>query len=168
MSIEVKQLRATGATQGRPVVVGSGGGVSTAETVNADAINAALPRWKKVTKTFTDLSAAGLTNDIEVYSLLAGEVIHAVKTKHSTAFSGGTIASYTVSVGIVGNLVKYSAAFDVFQATSNTAFQLSTTVGSENHGAAPSIRLAAVSTVDNLDQAAAGSVDVWLLVSGAT
>lgn len=124
-------------------------------------------RWKKFTVGFAALAAAALTNDIEVYSLAAGEVIHGVKIKHSAAFSGGTLASYTVSVGIVGNLVKYASAFDVFQATSNTTFQLSNSFGSENHGAATSIRLAAVSTGDNLNQASAGSVDVWILVSGA-
>lgn len=127
----------------------------------------AVPRWKKFTKTFSDLSFAGLTNDIEVYSLAAAEIIHGIKIKHSTAFSGGAIASYTLSVGISGDLTKYASAFDVFQATSNTTFQLSNTFGSENHGAATSIRLAAVATGANLDQAAAGSVDVWILVSGA-
>lgn len=124
-------------------------------------------RWKKFTKTFTDLSFAGLTNDIQVYSLAAGEVIHGVKIKHSTAFSGGSIASYTVSVGIVSALTKYASAFDVFQATSNTTFQISNSFGSENHGASTSIRLAAVSTGGNLSTATTGSVDVWILVSGA-
>ena len=80
-----------------------------------------VPRWIKVTKTYTDLAAASLTNNIEVYSLPAGNVIHATKLKHSASFTGGTIASYTLSVGITGNLVKYLMAFDVFQAPSNTA-----------------------------------------------
>jgi len=126
-----------------------------------------LPRWVKVTKTFTDLSFAGLTNDIEVYSLAAGGVIHNVKVKHSASFTGGTIATYDVSIGITGNFTKYSALFDVFQAPGNTVQQFSTNAGTEDHGAATSIRIQATSSGDDLDQATTGSVDVWLLVSTA-
>jgi hypothetical protein len=94
-------------------------------------------------------------------------VIHAVKIKHSAAFTGGLISAYTVSVGIVGNLVKYAPAFNVFQAPGNTVQQISSTVGTENHGAATSIRLAAVSIGANLNAATTGAVDVWALVSFA-
>jgi hypothetical protein len=125
------------------------------------------PVWVKVSKVFGDLAAAALTNDIEVLSLGAAGVIHAVKIKHSAAFTGGAIATYTLSVGIVGNLVKYAPAFNVFQAPGNTVFQVSSVVGSENHGAATSIRLAAVSTGANLNAATSGAVDVWALVSFA-
>lgn len=148
-----------------------GSGVIPIADVNGRLADAFTPfagmRWKKFTVGFAALSAAALTNDIEVYSLAAAEVIHGVKIKHSTAFSGGAIASYTTSVGISGNLTKYASAFDVFQATGNTTFQLSNSFGSENHGAATSIRIAAVATGANLDQATQGSVDVWILVSGA-
>jgi hypothetical protein len=166
MTLEAKQLRATGATPGLPLVVSSGGVVSP-QAAAAEGVDAALPRWKKFTVDYTDLAAAALTNDIEVYSLVAGEIIHGVKIKHSTAFSGGTITDYTVSIGIAGDLVKYASAFDVFQAVDNQTFQLSSTFGSENHGAATSIRIAAVAIGDDLDQATDGEVDVWLLVSRA-
>jgi hypothetical protein len=126
-----------------------------------------LPKWVKVTMGFADFSAAALTSSPEVYSLPAGGVIHAVKIKHSAAFTGGTIATYTISVGIVGTVAKYSAAFNVFQAPGNTVQQLTSTVGTENHGAVTSIKATAVSTVGNLDAATTGSVDIWLLVSGA-
>lgn len=123
------------------------------------------PVWVKVTKTFGNLSAAALTNDIEVLSLAAKGVIHAVKIKHSAAFTGGAIAAYTVSVGIVGNLTKYAPAFDVFQAPGSTVMQISNLIGTENQGAATSIRLAATSTGANLNAATSGSVDIWILVS---
>ena len=155
------------------LTVGADGTQLTASAAAAGGIawssSAAVtsPVWTKVNKTFTNLAAAATTNDIEVYSLPAGGIIHAVKTKHSTAFSGGAIASYTLSVGIVASLAKYSPAFDVFQAVSGTTFQIATITGSESHTGATSIRLAATSTGANLDQAAAGVVDVWLLVSTA-
>ena len=127
----------------------------------------ATPSWTKYTVTHTALQTAGTSNDIELFSLVAGGIVHAIKIKHSVAFGGGAIASYTISVGIAGNLTKYASPFDVFSAPSNTNFQLSSTVGSENHGAATSIRIAAVSTGANLNASTAGSVDVWALTSVA-
>lgn len=127
----------------------------------------AAPWWTKYTVDYSDLAAAATTNNIELFSLPAGGVIHGVKIKHSTAFSGGSISAYTVSVGITGTLAKYASAFDVFQAVGNAVQQISSTVGTENHGAATSIKIAATSTTDNLDQATAGSVDVWVLWSVA-
>ena len=121
--------------------------------------------WRKFTKTYTNLSAAATTNDIEILSLAAKQVIEAVVIKHSAAFTGGAIIAYTVSVGITGNLTKYAGAFDVFQAPGNTVFQISSVVGMENYGAATSIRLAATSTVGLLNAATAGSVDVWIKTS---
>jgi hypothetical protein len=127
----------------------------------------AVPRWVSATKTYTNLAAAATTNGIEVYSLPAGYCIHAVKIKHSTAFTGGAISAYTVQVGTSGTTDKYAGAFNVFQAAGDTTFQVSEAFGTENHGSATSILLTATSTGANLDQAAAGSVTVWLLVSGA-
>lgn len=139
---------------------------ATISTLTVSAIST-VPTWIKYTKTFAQLAAAATTNDIELLSLAAGGIIHAVKIKHSASFTGGAIAAYTLSVGISGTLNKYAADFDVFQATGATVQQLSTTVGTENHTTAVSIRLAATSTGDNLDQAGAGSVDVWILQSKA-
>lgn len=136
------------------------------ETISPE-VNSSVPRWIKVTKSYTDFSTAATTNNIEVYSLPAGGIIHAVKIKHSTPFTGGAISAYTISVGITGTLNKYANAFNVFQAAGGTVFQLSTTVGSEDHGSATSIKAAAASTSANLNAATAGSVDIWLLVSVA-
>src|ERR1044071_9196410 len=90
----------------------------------------AVPIWRKYTVSYTDLQTAATTNNGTLFSLGAGEIIHATKTKHSTAFVGPSITALTISVGIVGTLAKYSAAYDVVPAVSATAYQLSTTVGS--------------------------------------
>lgn len=124
-----------------------------------------LPLWVKYTATFSDLSTAGLTNNIELFSLAAKEVIHSVVMKAGTAFTGGIIATYTLSVGIAGVLAKYAIAFDVKQTVGNTVSALNTLSGVENFGGATSIRLAAISTVGNLNAATTGSVDVWVLKS---
>ena len=123
------------------------------------------PVWTKVTKAYSDLSTAATTNDIELLSLAAGDVIHGVVIRHTTAFSGGSISAYDVSVGITGSANKYSLDFDVFQATGDQVFESAQTLGPEDFGSATSIRLFATSTGDNLDQATAGSVDVYILKS---
>lgn len=126
-----------------------------------------VPCWTKYTFTFSDFSTAATTNSITLFSLRAGGVIHAVKIKHSTAFSGGAIASYTVEAGIAGNTTKYAPAFDVFQATGATTYAITNDGFGESHTASTTIQITATSTGANLDAATAGSVDVWVLASAA-
>jgi hypothetical protein len=144
-----------------------GGTVPTAQLPTAAALDAEVAVWTKYSITAAAFTASAATEDIELFSLPAGGVIHAVKIKHSTAFSGGALSAMTLSVGIVGTLAKYATAFDVFQAVGATVQQLTSTVGTENHSAATSIRLAATATTDTLDNVTVGAVDVWVLVSTA-
>lgn len=123
----------------------------------------ATPRWRKYTVGFAALAAAGLTNDIELFSLPARGVISGVAIKHSASFTGGLISAYTVSVGIAGNLVKYAAAANVFQATGAGVSQAGLLTGMESDAGATSIRIAATSVTGLLNAAGAGSVDVWVL-----
>lgn len=149
-------------TTGLKVLLASNSGLALSSGLT---INDEIPKWRKYTIAFGDLATAATTNDIELLSLPARGIIHSVKIKHSASFTGGTISAYTISVGIVGTLNKYATAFDVFQAAGDTVFQVSSVVDGEDHGSAASIRIAAISTGDDLDQAAAGSVDVWVLYS---
>lgn len=139
--------------------------LTTAKAYTDAALLGQTMAWTKYTKTFTNLSAAALTNDIELFQLAAKEMIHAVLIKASTAFSGGTIATYTVSVGPTGTLAKYGIALDVKQATGATVFGMNLLPGIESFSGATSIRIAAISTIANLNAATAGSVDVWVLKS---
>ena len=116
----------------------------------------------KVTKTYAQLAAAALTNDIEVYSLPAGCRIESVTIDPTVAFTGGAIAAYTLSVGITGNLTKFAAAFSVFTTGSQ---QDSNNFSVESWTAATSIRLAAISVGANLNAATAGSVDIYIGVA---
>jgi hypothetical protein len=130
----------------------------------------AVPRWRKYTVDFEDLAAAATTNDIQLFELPAGGVIHRVVIKHGTAFAGGSISAYTVSVGKAGDLTAYAGAFDAFQTVGDTVFQHSGNEGTspdglENFGSVTSVRVAAVSTDDDLDAATAGEVDVFVLWS---
>ena len=116
----------------------------------------------KITKTFTDISAALNTNDISLFSLPAGGFIEMVKIKHSVAFTGGGLTGLTLSVGPVGFLDKYSELVDVFQAVSDTTYCINFLPGSEDHGSATDIRLSAVSTGGFIDNATQGSADIWV------
>lgn len=133
--------------------------------LNASASSAGAPQWIKVTKTFSDLAIAGLTNDITLYTLAAREYIHDIKIIPTTAFSGGLIATYTLSVGITGSLLKYAAVVDVF--TGNISLSLIHTPisGLESTFGTTDLKLSAVSTVGNLNAATAGSVDIYILTS---
>ncbi|RMH25693.1 MAG: hypothetical protein D6692_10505 [Planctomycetota bacterium] len=126
-----------------------------------------VPRWESVTVTHADLAAAATSNDIEIFSLPAGGVIHAVKLKHSVPFLGGGLTGYTLSVGPTGNVTKYLGAKDVFTPAGDTVQYIEGTIGTENHAAATSIRLAAAATGGNLNAATQGQATVWLLVSEA-
>lgn len=126
-----------------------------------------VPQWIKYTLTATDFSVAGLTKTVGFASLGAKQIISGCFVKQSELFTGGLIATYTVSVGIAGTLAKYAVAYNVKQAVSNTAFQIGVALAPtmENYGAITSIVATAVSTVANLDAATQGSVDIWLLIS---
>ena len=126
------------------------------------------PRWRKFSVSESDFTAAATSEDIELFQLGAGELIHAVKIKHSASFTGGLLSAFFLSVGIAGDLSKYAGAFNVFQAAANDTFQVTDSFSSENHGAATSIRVEATSVDDDVVDATAGAAEIWVLVSKAT
>lgn len=124
-----------------------------------------VPKWVKVTKTFSDFSTAGVTNDIEIYSLPAMSTIFSVQLVPTVAFTGGLIATYTISVGKAGALTKYAIATDVFTGFALPSIAGVSPLGIESTSGATSIRAQAISTVGNLNAATTGSLDIYLLVS---
>lgn len=124
-----------------------------------------VPVWEKVTVTYAQLAAAALTNSITLLELPAGGIIHAVKIKHSVAFTGGAISAYSVSVGIAGNTAKYASLFDVFQAADDESYQITDVLAGEDHDTAVNILVTALAVGANLSAAGAGSVDIWVLRS---
>lgn len=130
--------------------------------------NSGGAQWVRIaTKTYADFSTAGASVNIASgYSLPAKGVIHGCVVIPTTAFSGGTIATYTISVGIAGTVAKYAVATNVF-----TGYALSTPnllPGIESTSASTSITLTAVAGVGLLNAATAGSCDIYLLVGQLT
>ena len=136
--------------------------------VPGGALVGPVMQWKKFTVAETAFTAAATSESITLFTLAAGELIHAVKIKHSVAFSGGALSAWTVEVGISGDSAKYAAAFDTFQAVAATTFQATSVLGSEDHGSGTIIEITARSAGDDVLDATAGSVDVWVLISKAT
>lgn len=124
------------------------------------------PQWVKVaTLAYTAFSTAGLVSTIASgYSLPAKGVIHGCMVIPTTLFSGGTIASYTISVGIGsgGSVAKYAVATNVF--TGATLATPNVLPGIESTSAAVSITATATSVTGLLNAASAGSADIYLLI----
>lgn len=120
--------------------------------------------WTKYTISFTDapFNTAALTDFVTLFTPSATTVIHAVRIKHSAAFTDGGAPTVTVSVGVAGDAPKYASAFNVSQAAAAGTYQLSANLNGED--GATAVILTATSTV-NLSTLTAGSVDVWVLTS---
>lgn len=128
----------------------------------AQTVSAGAGVWHTYQATYSDLAAAATSNDIELFSLPAGGVIHDLIVTHSTAFAGGSLSAYNVSVGVSGELDKYALAYDVFQAVGNQVADSSNALGIENKVSSTSIRLAATSVGANLNSATQGVVVVYV------
>jgi len=120
--------------------------------------------WTKYTLSYTDFQTAATSNSITLTSLAAGEVVEKVLVKHTEAFDGD-FSLYELSVGISGDLEKYSSSFDVTQAVSSATKQISTSVDVENLDESTLLLITAVSTGANLNTATAGAVSVYVQTS---
>lgn len=127
--------------------------------------SASGPGWTKYTLSHADFQTAATSNNIALFTLTTKGVLHQIVVKHATAFAGTGITAYTVSVGIIGELQKYVAPFNVFQSVSNTARSITQIEDVPSFTGSTNITINAISTGANLDQSTAGSVEVWTLVS---
>ncbi len=129
------------------------------------------PVWVKVTKTHTDLNAAATNQTFDLYSLPAKGVLHAATIKNSVAFTGGGISNYTVRVEDAGTTPLTSGLNVNLSPSDTTGFDTSPPVASAilprpyDFGATYMLKLRVQTTGADMDQATAGSLDVWLLLS---
>ena len=73
-------------------------------------------RMIEVNLDYSDFQAAALTSTVEARTLPANRSLIALIVKHSIPFSGGSISAVNLSVGILGDLTKFIAVYDVYQA----------------------------------------------------
>lgn len=136
-------------------VVAAGGSVGTN-----------IPAWVKVTKTYADLSAAATTNTITLLTLTAKQVVEQAVLKHSTAFTGGAIASYNLEVGYPPAHFALVPSFDVKQTVTDFAYSAPTNAQLVlTWSGTVAVTLTATSSGANLSATSQGSVDVWLKLS---
>ena len=128
-------------------------------------IAATVPSWKSVILRYTDFSTAGLTNNITCYTLIPGEFIHDIKIVPTEDFAGGLIATYTISIGIAGSLLKYSTANNVFTGNTTTTTVHTPIAGFESLVSSIELKASAISTVGNLNAATNGAITLYLLTS---
>lgn len=149
------------------VVVSDSNGFPSAAGITSTQVES-LPFWTKYTTGHAALQTAGLTNNITLFTLPAKTLIHKIILKQTTAFAGTLIATYTISIGIAGSLTKYIAIYDVMAAVASSTFgAAAATINAtlEDFSSGVAIKISAVSTVANLDQSTAGSVDTYVLTS---
>jgi hypothetical protein len=125
------------------------------------------PFWAKYTVLYTSISVGATTDTVTLFVLPAGGIVHQVLIQQSIAFTGGSISAVTASVGVSGSLAKYAPAFSVYSAPSATNYELVTTNGAESRTATTNVTATFNSIGGNLSTLAAGSVDVWALISTA-
>lgn len=115
----------------------------------------------------------GPSADIELTELPAGTLVHAVKVKHAEAVAGTGITAATLSLGVAGDLDRYSggATVNVFDAPDATNYEVKLPDGGlprgESHEAPWSLRAALTVTGANLSATTVGFVEIWLLLSVA-
>lgn len=126
------------------------------------ALEAGGGLWTKQSFAFGLFATAGLTLDVEAFSLPARGMIDQVIVKSSIAFVGAGITALTAAVGIGGELDRYLSLHDLLAGVSGTNFLHAVSNEVRDFGAAESIRLQLTATDANLDQLTAGAVDVYI------
>lgn len=122
------------------------------------------PCYIKKTLTYSDFLEADNTKTIELDFLLKNTMIKNFYLKHSTAFSGGTISAYTISVGNYIDPNLFIDNFDVMSAVAEDNFILINLNKVIYETSGRVLTITARSTTDTLDHGTAGSVDVYFLV----
>lgn len=115
----------------------------------------------KYTVAFGALDAAG-TSDETLVTLTSGKVVRGCLTKHSTAFTGGSLSAVTVSIGISGANDLFCPVLDVFATAANTLHKEDPILWPAEGSQAVIAHF--ICTGANCNAATAGSLDVYLWV----
>jgi hypothetical protein len=116
--------------------------------------------YRKFTLTYADLTTAGTTQEVALFTLPAAGKILGTFIKQSVKFSGGSLSTMTVSVGITGTTTAFSTTHDIFAAVADTAC-LETSQFKATGLAAKAV-VAEFTGSHNVNTATAGSVDIYV------
>ena len=128
-------------------------------------------KWKMVHLSFGMFLTAGLTANFDLTGFPAGCLITGAFIRNRQNWTGGAIATATLSVGSTGSPAIYVAATNVFSGAPATLVGITqapgTFVNSANPLAAGTIRIQLVTTVGNTNALLTGSADVFISLGGA-
>lgn len=129
---------------------------------NGWALGSPIVGFKSVTIPFSNFKTGALTNQFTAFTLPASGILMAVAMKHSVAFSGGSISSLALDLGIsVGNPDNLIKGFDVFQSVSDTAFISALVQTIQSFSNPTNILVKATAVGANLSALTAGSVTIY-------
>jgi hypothetical protein len=119
--------------------------------------------------TVSDKKGAALDADgsqqVALVTLPAKTVVHAIAIEHTVPFSGGAVATATVSVGTAALPTLLSDAYDVFQAITALPYENGGVKIGRRTSATLALVVQADTTGGNLSALAAGTVNIYLLTS---
>jgi len=140
--------------------------VDSADPLNPTLNTSNFPSWQKLHVTATDLAAASTTKKYDFDLLQINEIIHAVVVVPTIQFSGGTIASYAITVGVSGSQTKYLGSSDMLATPSGSLFYSKTqsTIQPESNDQTTTVSIWATSDVDT-NVATHGAFDIYWLTS---
>jgi len=127
------------------------------------AVSGTVQTLIQETLSYEDFTAAGLTREVTVRTLAANRTLFSILVKHNTAFSGGSISSVSLDIGITGDADRFITSFSISQAVSATAQDSVLTV--YYPGVATAITVTATAIGGDLNTLTAGSVDLYFLES---
>lgn len=120
---------------------------------------------RKFTLDYRDLTTAGTSQAIPLFTMGPRDAIMGVRIKHTTRYLGGSLASMTVSVGsAIDGAAGYATAFDIFQALADTALQMSQCFKNGTAAAAGQAVNATFTGSHNVNTATAGQVEIDVLI----
>lgn len=129
---------------------------------NALALGSGLTE-RKFTIGFADTTTANSTHTQTLFTLGARDKILGVEIKHSTGFSGGSLTTCTVSVGVSGAVATFASAFDIFSTAAATNLQETAQFKSGSRAAQSVIATFVGSHI--MSGATAGAVEIALLIA---
>lgn len=119
------------------------------------------PAWIKIDLDYEDINDAALTSVLDLVTLPAGMIFHAVKLAATTAFAGSGITDVDFEIGISGTDDKFLTSSDV---TSIGQF-FNHSPSMEDHDSDITIQLTATAVGANLSLLSNGVASVWIMYS---
>lgn len=120
----------------------------------------AFPKWRKYPVDYTEFASASLTATYTLFTLPAKGIIHAAFINPTVSFTGGIVASSTMSVGTAGSPTKYYTPVSVFTVSLQAP---QANMGIESMSGGTAIIATLTTTVGLANALTQGAADIYIL-----